>query len=134
MDAYDIRRENARQLAREVGGITAFSNKIGKSQPQASHLIGANPVKNIGPGIARQIERAFGKPHGWLDTLHSVAIEAPSLQGEVLRLFEQLSPERQLLALSMLRDMAAARATTTTTGNNNARTPLARQARKKNRA
>lgn len=70
MDTNEIRRKNAHYLSELTGGITAFAEKLDKSQPQISHLIGDKPVKNIGAKIARQIEAAFNKPHGWLDHPH----------------------------------------------------------------
>lgn len=70
MDINEIRRKNAHYLSESVGGITAFADKLDKSQPQISHLIGDKPIKNIGPKIARQIEKAFNKAHGWLDHPH----------------------------------------------------------------
>lgn len=70
MNVKDIRRENTRQLAHMVGGITALGIKLGKTQAQISHLIGKRPLKNIGDRLAQQIERAFNKSYGWLDKLH----------------------------------------------------------------
>ncbi|MEM1243461.1 MAG: hypothetical protein AAGG80_01430, partial [Pseudomonadota bacterium] len=67
MNVKDIRRINLRSLAQKVGGITSVAKILGKSQSQISHLIGANPVKNIGDNLAQQIERCFNKPPGWLD-------------------------------------------------------------------
>ena len=70
MNISEIRLENARQLATSIGGVVAMSERLGKSQPQVSHLIGGKPVKNIGNKIARQIEAAFNKENGWLDNSH----------------------------------------------------------------
>jgi len=71
MNISEIRLENARYLANSIGGVVAMSVKLGKSQPQVSHFIGGNPVKNIGNKIARQIEEAFDKENGWLDNCHT---------------------------------------------------------------
>ena len=70
MRVKDIRRENLRSLARQVGGITALARFIGKEQSQISHIIGIHPQKNIGDRFADQVERVFGMPQGWLDSLH----------------------------------------------------------------
>lgn len=91
MDVYEIRRINTRRLADSVGGISALAERLGKSQGQISHIIGTNPIKNIGPRIAREIEAAFSKDHGWLDALHTVQedrgtyniSEGPPLRGRV---------------------------------------------------
>jgi len=70
MNVKDIRRENMRSLARRVGGISDMAGRLDKSQSQISHLIGSNPIKNIGDRIAAEVEHAFNKPHGWLDREH----------------------------------------------------------------
>lgn len=88
MESKDIRRKNARELAEQVGGITAFAEKINKQQNYASAIIGKNPTKNIGPTIARAIEKAFNKPIGWLDQLHyktytAEAVGRSKIEGKV---------------------------------------------------
>lgn len=62
-----VRRENARWLSQQCGGPTIFADRVGIAGARVSHLIGPNPVKNIGGATARRIENAFGKPIGWLD-------------------------------------------------------------------
>lgn len=71
MNVKDIRRKNLRSLARAVGGVTELAEQLERSQSQISHLIGTNPVKNIGDRLATHVEKVFNKPHGWLDQLHS---------------------------------------------------------------
>lgn len=78
MDITEIRYKNARYLAELVGGINAVADKLGKGQPQISHLLADKPVKNIGNKIARQFEVAFHKPKDWLDHSH------PELWGGLL--------------------------------------------------
>ncbi len=70
MNVKDIRRKNLRAIARSVGGVTQLAERLGKSQSQISHLIGTNPVKNIGDRFAAEVEKVFTKPHGWLDHEH----------------------------------------------------------------
>lgn len=71
MNVKDIRRKNLRALARSVGGVTKLSERLEKSQSQISHLISANPIKNIGDKFAAHVERVFEKPNGWLDHDHT---------------------------------------------------------------
>jgi len=66
----EIRLINARDLSLSVGGVLAMSKKLGKPQAQVTHIIGENPIRNIGNKIARQIEEAFSKEEGWLDRVH----------------------------------------------------------------
>lgn len=75
MNSKDIRRENLRALAKSIGGITQLAKKLKKSQSQISHLIGQNPIKNVGDRLASQIENEFNKPHGWLDHEHPELIK-----------------------------------------------------------
>lgn len=71
MNVKEIRRMNLRALARAVGGVTQLAERLGKSQSQISHLIGTNPVKNIGDKLAAEVERVFEKSNGWLDHEHA---------------------------------------------------------------
>jgi hypothetical protein len=65
---YVIRWRNFRSLiGPKPGGITAAAERLGKSQGQVSHFGGKSPIKNIGDDIAAEIERAWGKPVGWMD-------------------------------------------------------------------
>ena len=70
MNVKDIRRKNLRALARAIGGVTQLAKYLGKTQSQISHLIGTNPVKNIGDRFASHVEKTFDKPMGWLDQDH----------------------------------------------------------------
>ena len=70
MNVKDIRRQNLRALSRMSGGVSKLAERLEKSQSQISHLIGTNPVKNIGDKFAAHVERIFNKPYGWLDQMH----------------------------------------------------------------
>lgn len=69
-DLYKVRWKRFRQLAGHHGGISDAAARLDKSQGQVSHFGGKNPRKSIGEQIAREIEAAYGKPRGWLDTLN----------------------------------------------------------------
>lgn len=71
MDSKTIRYNNTRILVDQVGGVSNFANKINKGQSQTSQFAGTTPIKGIGNKVAREIEDAFGKPHGWLDVIHN---------------------------------------------------------------
>lgn len=70
MDAKSIRRMNVRNLAEEVGGITKLADMAHTSQSYLSQIIGPNPSRQVGDSLARQVEQATGRPHGWLDQSH----------------------------------------------------------------
>lgn len=75
MDSKSIRYRNTRLLVDQAGGVSNFAEKIGKGQSQVSQFAGTNPIKGIGNKVAREIEEAFGKSHGWLDIPHEEEIE-----------------------------------------------------------
>lgn len=68
----EIRRERLRQLIDEVadGNQSQFANDIGRSRAQVGFWL-TDPskphFKAMGHEIAREIERHFAKPAGWLD-------------------------------------------------------------------
>lgn len=77
MTIADIRRENARLLAKLAGTRTKFGERVGMDASQVSQIIGRSPKKSIGNSIARRIENAFRKPIGWMDVINSeVNVEA----------------------------------------------------------
>lgn len=83
MDSKTIRYQNTRYLVNQIGGVSNFAEKIGKSQSQASQFAGTNPIKGIGNKVAREIEDAFEKPHGWLDIQHADEDKNKSIEPNV---------------------------------------------------
>jgi len=93
----ETRLWNARYLVAQAGTIAAFSNAIGKAQAQVGQFVGVNPVKGIGSNIARQIESAFDKTEGWLDTPHPLGwskIEKPEWKEQQLELMARIENDR----------------------------------------
>lgn len=70
MDIKTIRRDNARRVAKEMGGPAALARALDMPNSGISQIIGKNPRRNIGDTMARRIEDAGGYHHGWLDTFH----------------------------------------------------------------
>ncbi|WP_323026556.1 hypothetical protein [Castellaniella sp.] len=72
-DIDEIRRSNMAMLEDQVGGATAAAKIYGCSQSQWSNWrLGAKDSKTgkrkgMRKESARSIEKAFGKPAGWLD-------------------------------------------------------------------
>ncbi|WP_436916923.1 LexA family protein [Acinetobacter schindleri] len=83
MDSKTIRYQNTRYLVEMAGGVSNFAEKIGKGQSQTSQFAGTNPIKGIGNKVAREIEEAFEKPHGWLDIPHKLPNETVTLDQNV---------------------------------------------------
>lgn len=87
MTVKEIRLHNARLLQDTLpGGQDEMCTLLKKGQSQVSSFMGKNPKKNIGDKIAKQIEEAFNKPKGWLDTYHRSAKEIASGGGTLITL------------------------------------------------
>lgn len=67
MDIYEIRLANFKRLE-DKHGRQRVMEKLNMDKSQASQLL--TGLKNMGPGIARRIEKAFDLPHGWMDLRH----------------------------------------------------------------
>lgn len=110
----DIRRDNARKLAEEIGQAADLARMLGMSDSQMGQLIGKNPVRNIGPRIARRMEEVCGKPEGWLDVEHST-VQPGSLRDlqlqEARRILEALSDADLSNALGWLQRLAGEKST-----------------------
>lgn len=108
----EIRRENARILASEVGQPADLARRLGMSDSQMGQLIGRNPQRNIGPRMARRMEEACGKPEGWLDVEHS-AVEPGSLRDlqlqEASKILQGLADAELSRALGWLQSLVQER-------------------------
>ena len=95
----EIRLENARALIDEAGGRPQMAKRLGMSESQLGQIIGPNPKRNIGPAMARRIERAFSLERGWLDLEQKTNGNGSSAPGtlramqiqEALRILNHLS-------------------------------------------
>lgn len=85
MDSKTIRYNNTRILVDQVGGVSNFANRINKGQSQTSQFAGTTPIKGIGNKVAREIEKAFGKPHGWLDIVHPELSESNDFVQSIIK-------------------------------------------------
>lgn len=110
----EIRRDNARRLAAEIGSPADLARRLEMSDSQMGQLIGRNPVRNIGPKIARRIEEVCGRPTGWLDIDHGDV--APSSlrefqQREAKALIDRLDDVDLSRALLWLQELTATAST-----------------------
>ncbi|KRA74243.1 hypothetical protein ASD78_12170 [Lysobacter sp. Root667] len=64
MDNKQVRARNIDWLIDSYGGTAAFAKAVEREQVQVSQWRGG---KAIGDRLARSIESALKKPHGWLD-------------------------------------------------------------------
>lgn len=70
MDIYEIRLINMNYLIQTVKSIKVFADIVETSPTVISQIRSEKTKKQIGSELARRIEKAFGKKHGWLDKLH----------------------------------------------------------------
>lgn len=112
MTREEIRRENARRLAREIGGPAAFGRKLEMSDSQVSQIIGKTPKKNIGNSVAERIEDAFKRSRGWLDipqTNQLVDLDAPVTNGDTqerrITMADRRSPGSEEVEIPQYKDI-----------------------------
>lgn len=73
----DIRRQNLINLIDEFGTQEAVAARAATSQVYISQLRTSAPdsktgrPREIGPRLARKLERGCGKPDGWMDVAHT---------------------------------------------------------------
>ena len=98
----EIRLQNALQLANNLGSKAEFARLLEMSDSYMWQILGDKQMRNIGNSIARRMEKACGKPDGWLDTEHSeIAGEKNNLaQGAREEVDLDLAADAQKVALA----------------------------------
>jgi hypothetical protein len=71
MEVRDIRRANMEALATQHGTLEQLADKVGTSPRTLSQI--RNRTRHMGRELARKFEEALAKPHGWMDTAHTVS-------------------------------------------------------------
>ena len=71
MDINILRRNNLRRLVESYGGQKEFSEAAKVAPNQLNHVMGPNPIRNIGERLARKIELNLGLENGFLDDIKS---------------------------------------------------------------
>ena len=76
LSVYQIRRQNLRSLARQWGGPTSLSRKLGHSNGSyLAQLMGPHPTREVSEKVAREVEVKLGLPLGWLDKENPVTAQ-----------------------------------------------------------
>lgn len=75
MDIHEIRRRNLRKIIEEQfdGSAAELTRQVDIDPSYISRIFiikKSQHRRNIGNKIARKIEKACGKPHGWMDQPH----------------------------------------------------------------
>jgi hypothetical protein len=101
-DSKKIRSDNLKKLIDEnYGGVTnRLAKQMGLAHIVLSRLIQPNPKRFIGDLLARDIEKAGGKPYGWLDNpIHST-------ENDLAEKIAQLDNRDRAIVLSLLDSLA----------------------------
>lgn len=105
MDMKQIRRANLRRLITEAGSVKEVAESAGTDPNYLSALASDNPPKTqsgrprgVGDALARKLEKAAGKPPGWLDSLHQWG----PMEIMWMDLFSKLPEDRQREAIEFL--------------------------------
>ncbi|WP_051975390.1 hypothetical protein [Cupriavidus necator] len=69
MDIHEIRRAHLRELTRERGSKAKLAKLSESSPAYISQVLSETTKANVGDDLARRIERAYGKPRGWMDQI-----------------------------------------------------------------
>ncbi|MCV6604410.1 MAG: helix-turn-helix transcriptional regulator [Porticoccaceae bacterium] len=96
---------NQAELARTAGTNPAYISQILNRSRMPS-----GKVRSVGERLARKLERAFGKPEGWMDSEESSGVAEPRASYDVaearlrplLDVARQLTPEQLPVAIDML--------------------------------
>ena len=97
MDVYDIRFINLKALRRNYDTINSFAAQCEMLPSNMSKLLSKSATRNIGSKAARQIEKACGKPRGWLDINHSTASASDISVEEIAAQFSALLRETSII-------------------------------------
>lgn len=71
MDIKEIRRANLRLLIVEFGTQAKLAVASGTEAAYISQILSDKTKREIGDDLARRLEKASKKPHGWLDHSHT---------------------------------------------------------------
>ncbi len=84
----EIRTQNIRELVKHNGGVTKFSELVGRDQSQISQWVSLKSPKKIGEKIARSIEEKLGLSQGYLDHDHTIQTVKSSMLAVPLMKFK----------------------------------------------
>lgn len=107
VDIAEVRRNRLRKVAKDLGGPAKLAQKVEKSESQISQLIGKNPTRNVGRGLAREIETTLNLEKWWLDG----RAEGDAREELIAEMVRELTPEQQDELLEGLRSLLEANKT-----------------------
>lgn len=109
----DIRRDNLRRLRDELGSVQELAERIGKSQSQVSQWLNASThsasgkPRTVSSGSCREIEKALGRPDGWMDAEHNGLTVVETSEATALRkILNDAAADLRLLSVYRLANAA----------------------------
>jgi transcriptional regulator with XRE-family HTH domain len=102
----DVRRDNLKRLRDELGSVQELADTIGKGHSQVSQWLNASThsasgkPRSVSSASCREIEKAIGKPEGWMDVEHGDLKPVESTKEvELRRVLADASAEVRLLSV-----------------------------------
>lgn len=71
MDIKEIRLKNLRLLINDAGSAAELARRAKTDPAYLSQILSTKIKRALGDELARRIERAMTKPHGWMDHLNT---------------------------------------------------------------
>ncbi|MDM3872538.1 hypothetical protein QSV34_14390 [Porticoccus sp. W117] len=116
----DIRYRNLQRLLELCSGNQAeLARKAASNPAYISQIVNRTPMpsgkpRNVGERLARNLEMAFGKSQGWMDTMEEIGVAEQRASYEVsearlqplLEVARQLTSAQLKVAIDMLKVLA----------------------------
>lgn len=94
LDSKEIRRRNLLVLISEAGTAAALAEAAQTSAAYLSQILSVKTKAHLGDALARKLEAAMRKPHGWMDTVHYESVTTrPRAGRQTVRAYEVDRPE-----------------------------------------
>ena len=107
MDIHEIRRAHLRELTKERGAKAKLAKLSESSPAYISQVLSETTKANVGDDLARRIERAYGKPRGWMDQIGTLEQQEPAAKEAVPAPVRRAVTEDDLLeAFALLRALS----------------------------
>ena len=84
-------------LIEEAGSASELARMINSDPNYISQIVSTKGERNVGHSLARRLEKACSKPHGWMDQPHGQS--QPTEEGGPRLTKEAIKIARQWLAL-----------------------------------
>lgn len=93
MNVKEARRLRLEELKNEAGTLREIARRVNPGAKYLDRYLSEirNGTREMGDALARDIEKAFTKPNGWMDQM---GVSSPET-GELLHIWSQFPPEEQ---------------------------------------